>query len=281
MQRRIPAGLSRDGEPVYLDLDFLDGSRGAHVNVSGVSGVATKTTYALFLLYALFHSPVLGGYGANTKALVFNVKGEDLMWLDRPNARLGEAGRADYDRLGLPAGPFESVGLWAPVAERSGGQAIPATSGRKEGVQAYYWTVREFIRERYLRFLFAEAEDERSQIADLVARVESHLDRESQDDPDHQATVVLSGYPIRDFDSLCEVIRANVEDEGSPWRGRLSDATVAAFVRRLDAARFHLSRHRLIWGREAEDPGAHRVDWEANQVTVIDIHNLHDKAKRF
>jgi len=37
MARKIPAGLSRDGEPVYLDLDFLDGSRGAHVNVSGVS----------------------------------------------------------------------------------------------------------------------------------------------------------------------------------------------------------------------------------------------------
>ena len=54
MERRLPAGLSRDGEPVFLDLDFLDGSRGAHVNISGVSGVATKTSYALFLLYALF-----------------------------------------------------------------------------------------------------------------------------------------------------------------------------------------------------------------------------------
>src|SRR5213592_2333374 len=190
MERRLAAGLSRDGEPVFLDLDFLDGSRGAHVNISGVSGVATKTTYALFLLYALFHSPILGAAGINTKALVFNVKGEDLMWLDRPNARLGEAERVDYDRLGLPAGPFESVGLWAPVAERSGGQAIPATSGRKDGVQAYYWTVREFVRERYLRFLFADAEDERSQIADLVARVESFMDRECDDDPEHTATVV-------------------------------------------------------------------------------------------
>ena len=27
MQTRLPAGLSRDGEPMYLDLDFLDGSR--------------------------------------------------------------------------------------------------------------------------------------------------------------------------------------------------------------------------------------------------------------
>src|SRR5436190_856793 len=193
MERRVVAGLTRDGEPVFLDLDFLDGSRGAHVNISGVSGVATKTTYALFLLYALFHSPVLGNYRANTKAIVFNVKGEDLMWLDTQNARLSEEDREDY--------------------------------------------------------------------------------------PEHDATVVHGGYPVHDFEGLCELIRSQVEDEGSSWRGRLSDATVAAFIRRLDAARYRMGH--LIWGREAEDPRAHRIDWEANQVTVVDIHNLHDRAKRF
>jgi DNA helicase HerA-like ATPase len=279
MERRVVAGLTRDGEPVFLDLDFLDGSRGAHVNISGVSGVATKTTYALFLLYALFHSPVLGAYRANTKAIVFNVKGEDLMWLDTPNARLSEEDREDYRRIGLEPGAFESVGLWAPVRPGAGGNALPQVEGRATGVAAYYWTVREFVRERYLRFLFAEADDERSQIADLVARVESFLDRECEDDPEHDATVVHGGYPVHDFEGLCELIRSQVEDEGSAWRGRLSDATVAAFVRRLDAARYRMGH--LIWGREAEDPRAHRIDWEANQVTVVDIHNLHDRAKRF
>ena len=279
MGRRVAAGLSRDREAVYLDLDFLDGSRGAHVNISGVSGVATKTTYALFLLYGLFHSRALGGYRANTKAIVFNVKGEDLMWLDRPNARLPEAARLEYERLGLPAGPFESVGLWAPPRAGAPGVAAPQVESRAEGVTAYYWTVREFVREKYLRFLFAEAEDERSQIADLVARVESFLDRECEDDPDHDATVVRGGYPVRSFDELCDLIRAEVEDEHSPWRGRLSDATVAAFVRRLDAGRFRMGH--LVWGREAEDPARHRIDWEAEQVTVVDIHGLHDRAKRF
>jgi DNA helicase HerA-like ATPase len=279
MLRRVPAGLSRDGEPVYLDLDFLDGSRGAHVNISGVSGVATKTSYALFLLYALFHSPVLGGLRGNTKAIVFNVKGEDLMWLDRANARLLQADRAQYERLGLPVGPFDSVGLWAPPRPGADASAIPHVESRAEGVTAYYWTLREFVRERYLRFLFAEAEDERSQIADLVARVESYLDRECEDDPEHDATVVFGGYPVTDFASLCDLIRENVEDEHSPWRGRLSDATVAAFVRRLEAGRFRMGH--LVWGREAEDPARHRIDWEASQVTVVDIHNLHDRAKRF
>lgn len=279
IERRLPAGLTRDGEPVFLDLDFLDGSRGAHVNISGVSGVATKTTYALFLLYALFHSEALGAYRANTKAIVFNVKGEDLMWLDTPNARLTDEAREDYERLGLPAGAFESVGLWAPVRPDAGGQAIPQVEGRSEGVTAYYWTVREFVRDKLLRFCFAEAEDERSQIADLVARVESALDRACEDDPDHDATVLVDGRVVASFDELCELIAAEVDVDGSPWRGRVSDATVSAFLRRLDAARFRMGH--LIRGRDAEHPERHRIDFGAAQVTVVDIHNLHDRAKRF
>src|SRR6266571_5683401 len=207
MERRVAAGLSRDGEPMFLDLDFLDGSRGAHVNISGVSGVATKTTYAMFLLYSLFHSTVLGSYRTNTKAIVFNVKGEDLMWLDKPNARLSEQDREDYERLGLPVGPFASVGLWAPPRPGVKDAALPMVESRAEGVTAYYWTVREFVREKYLRFLFAEAEDERSQIADLVARVESFLDRDCSDDPEHDASVVYGGYAVKDFERLCEVIQ--------------------------------------------------------------------------
>jgi hypothetical protein len=75
VERRVPAGLTRDGEPVVLDLDFLDGTKGAHVNISGISGVATKTSYATFLLYSLFNSGVLGAAATNTKGLIFNVKG--------------------------------------------------------------------------------------------------------------------------------------------------------------------------------------------------------------
>ena len=44
VERRLPAGLSRNDEPIHLDLDFVDGTKGAHVNISGISGVATKTS---------------------------------------------------------------------------------------------------------------------------------------------------------------------------------------------------------------------------------------------
>src|SRR5205823_12255989 len=120
--------------------------------------------------------------------------------------------RASYERLGLPAGPFESVALWAPARPGTAGTALPQVESRAEGVVAYYWTVREFVREKYLRFLFAEADDERSQIGDLVARVESFLDRECEDDPEHDATVFHGGYPVQDFEGLCDLIRSQVED---------------------------------------------------------------------
>lgn len=281
MTRRLPAGVSRDGEPIYLDLDFLDGTRGAHVNISGVSGVATKTTYALFLLYSLFRSEVLGTHRANTKAIVFNVKGEDLLWLDKRNARLRPDDEADYARLGLPAEAFDSVALWAPPREDHRGVPVPATEGRQEGVRAYYWTVREFVRERLLRFLFAEAEDERSQLADLVARVELNLDRDCDDDPGHDASVIYrdTAQVLGDFDALVDLVIARLQGDDYRWRGHVSESTISAFVRRLDAARYRV-RH-LVWGREAEHPERHRIDFEGAQVTVIDIHNLHDRAKRF
>jgi DNA helicase HerA-like ATPase len=50
MAKKLPIGLSRSGEPLYANLEFVDGTRGAHVSISGISGVATKTSYATFLL---------------------------------------------------------------------------------------------------------------------------------------------------------------------------------------------------------------------------------------
>ena len=71
MERTVAIGLTRTGEPIHANLEFLDGTRGAHASISGVSGVATKTSYATFILYSLFHSDALGLDAANAKALIF------------------------------------------------------------------------------------------------------------------------------------------------------------------------------------------------------------------
>lgn len=278
----MKAGIARDGEPIYIDLAFLDGRRGAHVNISGVSGIATKTTYASFLLYSLFHSDVLGSEAPNTKALIFNVKGEDLLFLDKPNAKLPAEEVKVYEQLGLPAGPFESVGIWAPA--KAAEVAVPDTGSRQEGVRPYFWTIRDLVKDGLIRFLFAEAGDERSQLADLVSRVEWSLARVAEYPEDQPAAVDLETPDggrriVKSFDELCELIREHLDDEHSQWRGPMATGTVSAFLRRLESARFHCGQ--LIRGADAADIDAHRVDWHENQVSVIDIHNLHDRAKRF
>jgi len=83
----IPVGLYTSGgleAPVYLDADFLLGPEAAHLNISGVSGLATKTSAVEFLLGSIFqHFPIHKGRIA---AVCFNVKGPDLCFLDQPGA---------------------------------------------------------------------------------------------------------------------------------------------------------------------------------------------------
>ena len=174
VERRLPAGLTRDGERVDLDLDFLDGTKGAHVNIAGISGVATKTSYATFLLYSLFNSGVLGAEATNTTALIFNVKGEDLLFLDHANTRLDADQRGRYAPLGLPAGPFRSVGILAPP-RRGDANATPQTGQRITGVRPLYWTLHDFCAQGLLPFLFADAEDERQQYTIVVQSVAAQL----------------------------------------------------------------------------------------------------------
>jgi DNA helicase HerA-like ATPase len=111
----IPIGLYSSGgleAPVYLDADFLLGPEAAHLNISGVSGLATKTSAVEFLLAAIFrHFPPHKGKVA---AVCFNVKGPDLCFLDQPG-ELSDEDRRRYELLDVPAKPFERVHYYAPL----------------------------------------------------------------------------------------------------------------------------------------------------------------------
>lgn len=275
MERRVAIGLTRSGqEPVYANVEFLDGTRGAHVSISGISGVATKTSYASFLLYSLFHSEALGQDVTNAKAIIFNVKGEDLLWLDQPNARLNESARAQYARLGLPAGPFQSVALYAPV-KKGTATPIPDTGGRQQGVAPYVWTLREFGRERLLRFCFAEGDDPRAQISFIIDRVESALERAAREGDPRDPSLTLEGVSLRSFEGLVDILESPVL-EGLVPRDTAA-GTLGAFRRRLHAAAFRMGH--LVRGDDAARGKG--IAWEAQQVTVVDIHKLHSAAQMF
>jgi DNA helicase HerA-like ATPase len=285
---KVAFGLSRAGEPVYGNLQFLNGVRGGHVNISGISGVATKTSYAMFLLYSLFEGTALGNLRANTRAIVFNVKGEDLLFLDQPNAELDDANREDYARLGLSAEPFTSSAFFVPVGR--GQQPVPDAGSRMQGVTGFYWTLLEFCEERYLRFLFADADSEESLRSYLVDIVEARLAECATDTKRAgitNGTVLVGGETVADFDDLVNAIEKHITpdeyEDSLAWAGHGGSAaalgTVRAFMRRLRGAVPHVGH--LIRGNASEDNAAHRIDWQAQQLTVIGINNLHDRAQRF
>jgi hypothetical protein len=276
MDERLPVGLSRGDEPLYANLEFLDGRRGAHVNISGISGVATKTTFATFLLHSLFSSGVLGARAVNTKALIFNVKGEDLLFLDRPNVALVEDQAKRYASLGLPAEPFRSVGIFAPPRPGSTTGA-PDVSARTEGVTSFYWTLAEFCHDDLLPFLFSDAEDDRAQYTMVVYNVMAQLRRASKLD---DGGVVIEGTTVRTFRELVDLVTMRVQDEDDRylWAGpAIGTGTINAFVRRLQGAVRHVER---LIRADLPKPERHRVAFD-HQVTVVDLHNLHDRAKRF
>ncbi|WP_018352939.1 ATP-binding protein [Longispora albida] len=275
MERRIPMGLGRDGAPVYLNADFLDGTRGAHVSISGISGVATKTSFATWLLYSVFHSGVLGAEAVNTKALIFNVKGEDLLLLDHPNAKLDDEAR--YAALGLRPGPFKSVAVFAPP--RAGSAAgTPDVACRTTGVDAFYWTLEDFCTSRLLPFVFADADDERQQYTMVVHQVTAHLARSAVP---ADGGIVIDGQRLGSYEDLVDYICSQLSDEDArgTWAGSaVGLGTVNAFSRRLIGSKKDLSR--LIRG-DLPPRRAHGIDTTDAQVSVVDLHNLPDRAQRF
>ena len=119
MDWRIPAGVvplaTGDFAKVCLDGKALLGPESAHLIVNGLSGQAAKTSYTGVLLASALAAG--GDEGNKVAALIFNVKGDDLIWLDEaPTAgyELNDDDRIMYEALGIPAAPFEDVQVWAP-----------------------------------------------------------------------------------------------------------------------------------------------------------------------
>ena len=113
-QNRIPAGLIRMSNGtrarVYLDTRYVLGPEGAHVNIAGISGLATKTSYAMFLIQSILQTA-----GANDIAvIVLNVKQNDLLVIDKARRDMSLEQRRVWTELGLEPRPFDNVRYLLP-----------------------------------------------------------------------------------------------------------------------------------------------------------------------
>jgi hypothetical protein len=142
----VPVGVYAAGgleAPVYLDADFLLGPEAAHLNITGVSGLATKTSAVEFLLTSLFQK--FPAHKGRVAALCFNVKGPDLCFLDQPG-ELAEEDRRLYQRLGLIAEPFRNVHYFAPYkADGVNLNTLRTNEALSDNTEPLLWGLREVL----------------------------------------------------------------------------------------------------------------------------------------
>ena len=114
--------------PVNLNSKFIIGPEGAHLNISGISGLASKTSYAMFLLKAIQDSYLKKASDDtdddSVAFVLFNVKGKDLLAIDQINdfsdesnpEKAKEAVFKLYKSLGLSPEPFKNVHYYYPYS---------------------------------------------------------------------------------------------------------------------------------------------------------------------
>lgn len=109
---------------VNMDARFLIGPEGAHLNISGISGLAAKTSYAMFLMKGIQDKCIAAendDEDEDVAFVIFNVKGKDLLAIDEPNEFENEAEKQEtlalYKDLEMSATPFRNVHYYYPYSD--------------------------------------------------------------------------------------------------------------------------------------------------------------------
>ncbi|MFL5613274.1 MAG: ATP-binding protein [Gemmatimonadaceae bacterium] len=177
----IPIGVYHAGgtdAPIYLDADFLVGPEAAHLNITGVSGLATKTSAIEWILSSIFtHFPEQKG---SVAAVCFNVKGPDLCFLDEAG-EIDERDRALYEKCGVPTGPFEKVHYFAPY--KSDGFSLNTLRSNEallHNVSPLTWGLREVLQYAEVLLNKDDVDAKADALIDFIS--ERIVDRDFHDD---------------------------------------------------------------------------------------------------
>jgi len=269
----IPIGVYRSGgtdAPIYLDADFLIGPEAAHLNITGVSGLATKTSAIEWILSSIFtHFPEQKG---SVAAVCFNVKGPDLCFLDQPGT-IDDADAALYEKCGVPAKPFENVQYFAPY--KSDGYSLNTLRSNDallHNVSSLTWGLREVL--QYAEVLLNKD--------DVDAKADALIDFIRERVVDHDFTDPLLGnkrYRVRSFADLEQWFR----DVLSALEGKNSDGWRTHHVATIRKVRNRLSNISTRCAGLVTDDGAVSDlpfgSFQDRTVYVIDVASLEEDAQ--
>jgi hypothetical protein len=268
----IPVGVYRAGGTeavIYLDADFLLGPEAAHLNITGVSGLATKTSAVEWLLASLFtHFPEDKG---SIAAVCFNVKGPDLCYLDKPG-KIEKSDDALYEKLGVEAKPFENVRYFAPYTAK--GLALNTFRNNEallDNVTPLTWGLREVLQ-------FAEVLLNKD---DIDAKSDALIDFITENVVDKEFTdpILSKKHRVQSFADLDawfrDVLQGMEKKDGESWRTH-HVATIRKVRNRLSNISTRCAGLVTDSGAVSDLPFG---SFEDRTVYVVDVANLEEDAQ--
>ena len=177
----IPAGYIKmyegDNEqiiPVHFNSHFLIGPEGAHLNISGISGLASKTSYAMFLMKSI-QDVAMREDNESVAFIMMNVKGTDLLKIDELNERENELKliRPIYEKLGLQMSPFSQVSYYYPYSKDFTSYTYEKSSTIKDRLESkkafqYKYLFETDEDKECLDLLFANVDDPNDTIESII-----------------------------------------------------------------------------------------------------------------
>jgi hypothetical protein len=274
---RLSIGRLRNGGtsyagPAVIDLAYLLGENGGHLNVDGIAGMGAKSSFLLHLIDVLMRWAKRTSRPGDTVRtqlvpIIFNVKNFDLFFIDRWNRNWSDAYRDDWKEIGIAdPQPFRNVRFFAAQEPKS---ANPARTGR-DGVEAFSWGLADIIEQRLFRFLFADADIGNPNFGALVGSIEERLTDDTSTGPRLRADGPQT------FQELLEWAKTvDKEEIGEPHAG-----TRASVVRRLRG--LIQDSDGVLRRSESRGTPLNMPKSEIDGPWVIDLFALKDdKVKRF
>lgn len=168
IENKLPVGVIKNGGlltagPGIIDTDYLLGANGGHLNVTGVAGRGTKSSFLLHVNYLLLREARRQHKAAPSDPnrlrvvpIILNVKNFDLFHIDRLSRRFDrEKNLPAWRELGIPdPAPFQNVSYFAPQQPRL---TVPVDTGRPTAdVRPYSWSLKDVIERGLFTYLFAD-----------------------------------------------------------------------------------------------------------------------------
>ncbi|MEO7822940.1 MAG: ATP-binding protein, partial [Gemmatimonadaceae bacterium] len=268
----IPVGVYRAGPTdavIYLDADFLLGPEAAHLNITGVSGLATKTSAVEWLLSSVFkHFPEDKG---SIAAVCFNVKGPDLCYLDQPG-RIEPSDELLYEKLGVEPKPFEHVEYFAPYTAK--GLTLNTFRNNEallDNVTPLTWGLREVLQFAEVLLNKDDVDAKADALIDFIK--ENIVDREFSD------PILQKKHTVQSFGDLDawfrDVLQGMERKDGDSWRTH-HVATIRKVRNRLSNISTRCAGLVTDTGAVSDLPFG---SFEDRAVYVVDVANLEEDAQ--